>query len=136
MREALRQLEGDGLVVHIPQKGMVVATMTKEEAEEVYQVRAVVEGLAGRLCALQMTEELGAALKAAMKQVEAAHHSGTCQRSLPPKASFIGFCWMAAEIARQGLLDSRCMTGLLLTRADVGPTRAGSPECGGDAPHA
>jgi DNA-binding GntR family transcriptional regulator len=62
VREALCQLEGDGLVVHIPQKGMVVATMTKEEAEEVYQVRAVVEGLAGRLCALQMTEELGAAV--------------------------------------------------------------------------
>jgi DNA-binding GntR family transcriptional regulator len=88
VREALRQLEGDGLVVHIPQKGMVVATMTKEEAEEVYQVRAVVEGLAGRLCALQMTEELGAALKAAMKQVEAAHHSGDLPALVAAKGQF------------------------------------------------
>jgi GntR family transcriptional regulator, trigonelline degradation regulator len=58
------------------EKGMVVATMTKEEAMEIYQVRAALEGLAGRLYAERMTEALGAALQEAMKQVEAAHQSG------------------------------------------------------------
>src|SRR5215469_10196351 len=51
LREALRHLEGHGLVVNIPQKGLVVATMTLEEAAEIYQVRASVEGLAGSLFA-------------------------------------------------------------------------------------
>jgi DNA-binding GntR family transcriptional regulator len=40
LREALRSLEGHGLVVTIPQKGLVVATMTLQEAEEIYRVRA------------------------------------------------------------------------------------------------
>src|SRR5689334_11856309 len=53
LREALRQLEGDGLLTNIPHKGLVVATMTKEQAFDVYQVRAVLEGLAGRLFAEQ-----------------------------------------------------------------------------------
>src|SRR5579885_3504051 len=56
LREALRQLESDGLVVNIPHKGLVVATMTREEAEEIYQVRAAMEGLAGRLAALRATD--------------------------------------------------------------------------------
>lgn len=58
LREALRHLEGDGLVTNIPHKGMVVSTITWEEAEEIYEVRAVVEGLAGRLCADKPTPAL------------------------------------------------------------------------------
>ncbi len=76
IREALRQLEGDGLVINIPHKGMVVATMTSQEAEEIYQVRAVLEGLAGRLCAERATSELCAALQSAMTEVDAAHQLG------------------------------------------------------------
>lgn len=75
LREALRQLEGDGLVTNIPHKGIIVATMTRAEAEEIYQVRAVVEGLAGRLCAEQLTSVLEEALKAAMEQIEVAHQA-------------------------------------------------------------
>src|SRR5215472_16989961 len=72
LREALRQLEGDGLIVNIPHKGLVVATMTREEADEIFQVRAVVEGLAGRLFAERATDEQRAALQAALTAVETA----------------------------------------------------------------
>jgi DNA-binding GntR family transcriptional regulator len=72
LREALRQLEGDGLVTNIPHKGMVVATMTSDAASEVYQVRAVVEGLAGRLFAQHAEPALRAELEAAMNEIEAA----------------------------------------------------------------
>ena len=75
VREALRQLEGDGLVTNIPHKGMVVTAITRAEAEEIYEVRAVVEGLAGRLCAEHLTNELAAALTTALKQIEAAHQA-------------------------------------------------------------
>jgi DNA-binding GntR family transcriptional regulator len=88
LREALRQLEGEGLVVNIPHKGMVVATMTREQVKEIYQVRAVVEGLAGRLCADQMTEALETALRAAMKQVEAAYESGDLAALVAAKDQF------------------------------------------------
>lgn len=88
LREALRQLEGDGLVINIPHKGMIVAIMTSEEAEEIYQVRAVVEGLAGRLCAEQLTNKLEEALKAAMEQIESAHQAENLAALIEAKEQF------------------------------------------------
>ncbi len=88
LREALRQLEGDGLVTNIPNKGMVVATMTREEAEEIYQLRAMLEGLAGRLFAEQASPEQRAALREALEGVEAAHQSGNLQALVSAKDRF------------------------------------------------
>ena len=49
IREALRELAAEGLVTTIPNKGTVVATLSAEDARQLYQVRAVLEGLAGKL---------------------------------------------------------------------------------------
>jgi GntR family transcriptional regulator, trigonelline degradation regulator len=49
IREALRELAAEGLVTTIPNKGTVVATLSAEDARQLYQVRSVLEGLAGRL---------------------------------------------------------------------------------------
>jgi len=49
IREALRQLESEGLVTIIPNKGPVVRELTKQEARDLYAIRAVLEGLAARL---------------------------------------------------------------------------------------
>ena len=51
VREALRQLESEGLIEVIAHKGPVVAQMTAAQAIGVYQVREVLEGLAARLFA-------------------------------------------------------------------------------------
>lgn len=88
LREALRQLEGDGLVTNIPHKGMVVTTMTRTEAQEIYEVRAVVEGLAGRLCAERLTSDLAAALTTAMQQIEAAHQAKDLAGLIAAKEQF------------------------------------------------
>lgn len=48
VREAIRQLAAEGLVTTIPQRGAVVAVPTLKEAEELYEIRAMLEGLAGR----------------------------------------------------------------------------------------
>lgn len=47
IREALRQLAAEGLVAVIPRRGAVVAMPTPQEAEEIYQIRALLEGLVG-----------------------------------------------------------------------------------------
>lgn len=49
VREALRQLEAEGLVVNVPQVGMFVASVTRQDAELIYTIRGVLEGLAARL---------------------------------------------------------------------------------------
>jgi DNA-binding GntR family transcriptional regulator len=49
VREALRELAAEGLVQTIPNRGVVVATLEADEARQLYQVRGVLEGLAGRL---------------------------------------------------------------------------------------
>ena len=49
VREALRQLESEGLIISEVRKGTYVATLSREEAQEIYQIRARLEGLACRL---------------------------------------------------------------------------------------
>lgn len=45
VREALRELTSEGLVTVVPQKGAVVSAPTPEEALDLYDVRATLEGL-------------------------------------------------------------------------------------------
>ncbi len=48
VREALRQLESEGLVVHMPRRGTIVKGITKEDAIDIYDIREVLEGLVVR----------------------------------------------------------------------------------------
>src|SRR5688572_2426760 len=48
IREALRQLESQGLVSLIPNKGPVVRELTAAEGRDLYAIRGVLEGLAAR----------------------------------------------------------------------------------------
>lgn len=45
-REALRTLEGEGLIRFYPHRGAVVAAMTQRELRDVYEIRAVLEAKA------------------------------------------------------------------------------------------
>lgn len=51
VREAIRQLESDGLVTHVPRLGAVVRTLDLAEITELYEMRAVLEGTAARFAA-------------------------------------------------------------------------------------
>ncbi|MFT4101033.1 MAG: GntR family transcriptional regulator [Burkholderiaceae bacterium] len=53
IREALRRLEAEGLVTTTPHRGPTVSTITADEAGQLYEVRAMLEGFAGRECARQ-----------------------------------------------------------------------------------
>src|SRR5690625_3471497 len=46
VREALRQLETEGMVEFIPHKGAIVRSMTMDDIEEIYTIRAMLEALA------------------------------------------------------------------------------------------
>jgi DNA-binding GntR family transcriptional regulator len=49
VREALRQLESEGLIETIPNRGPIVASLSLEDAKHIYEVREAMEGLAARL---------------------------------------------------------------------------------------
>jgi DNA-binding GntR family transcriptional regulator len=46
VREALRQLTGEGLVVAVPHKGTTVVELSKDDIREIYRLRAALEPLA------------------------------------------------------------------------------------------
>jgi len=49
VREAIRQLEAEGLVVHMARQGATVRALDYAEVMELYEMRAVLEGTAARL---------------------------------------------------------------------------------------
>lgn len=51
VREAIRQLEADGLVVHVPRSGAAIRRLDYAEIMELYEMRVVLEGTAARLAA-------------------------------------------------------------------------------------
>ena len=55
VREALKQLEAQGLVSHEPHHGSVVATIDYSAHAEMYLLREVLEGTAARLAAVHAT---------------------------------------------------------------------------------
>lgn len=57
LREALRRLEGGGLVVRLPHLGVRVVQLSTEDLAEIYEIREVLEGLAARLAAERMSED-------------------------------------------------------------------------------
>lgn len=54
IREAIRKLELEGLVVMVPRKGAEVANITEKEIRDVLEVRATLEGLAIKLACNNM----------------------------------------------------------------------------------
>lgn len=57
VREALKQLVADGLLEHVPYRGIRVVTLSIEDAEDLYASRAVLEPMAARHAARQITPE-------------------------------------------------------------------------------
>lgn len=57
VREALRQLELEGLVNIIPNKGAYVTGISQKDIHDIYVIRSYLEGLAARWACETMTEE-------------------------------------------------------------------------------
>lgn len=57
VREAIRKLELEGLVLMIPRKGAYVSQISMKDIADVFEIRRALEGLAARLAAERATEE-------------------------------------------------------------------------------
>ncbi|MAO56062.1 MAG: GntR family transcriptional regulator [Rhodospirillaceae bacterium] len=93
LREALRELEAEGLVTHQAHKGLVVSRITRAEAENVYRVRAALEALIVEQFAEDADVEALADLKARAETLRRAYSSNDLRTILDAKKDFYdGLC--------------------------------------------
>ena len=76
IREAIRKLELEGLVLMIPRKGAVVAEITEKSLRDVLEVRRALEELAMKLACEKILDEEIEELKVAAKEFEDALKTG------------------------------------------------------------
>ncbi len=88
VREVLRQLESEGLIEVIPNKGPIVARISLRQAREVFQLRAELEGLASQLFAELATDLQMNALKNAFELLRVSYKKGEVVSMLAAKSHF------------------------------------------------
>ncbi len=97
VREVLRQLESEGLVAIIPNRGPVVRELSTTEARDLYTIRAALEGLAARLCVEHADAGQMKRLTAALEVVTAAYKSGDADTILATKNRFYAMLFEGAD---------------------------------------
>lgn len=79
LREAFRTLAGEGIVELLPNRGAVVATLSREDVEHAFELMSALEALAGELAAVRATPAERDELRALHFEMLAAH----ARRDLP-----------------------------------------------------
>lgn len=88
LREALRMLAAEGLVLLVPGKGALVAPFTPADVNHLFDIREVLESLAARLAAANATPDNIGPLKACLAEARSATAAGDLQRIAAANAAF------------------------------------------------
>lgn len=96
IREALRQLESEGVVETIPNKGPIVRKLTMAEANDLYLIRSVLEGLAARMFVANAKDADVAGLKRALEETLRAYRDGGPDIILAAKNGFYDILFAGA----------------------------------------
>jgi DNA-binding GntR family transcriptional regulator len=115
IREAFRQLESEGIIENIPNRGPVVATLSRAQVKELYEVRQALEALAAKLFASNATEKQVEELDKATEGLESAYRSGGINEILSAKDVFYGVLYSGCgnEVAPQMLTILNARMNLL-----------------------
>lgn len=97
LREATRSLEAKGFVEVIRNRGVFVRQLSLEEACEIYDLRAALFGLAGRLVAQRMTDSLLKDLKALIDKMEVAASNNDVDAYYPLNLRFHELIMLASR---------------------------------------
>lgn len=107
IREALHRLEVAGLVTIAPHRGAVVSELSEHEIIEVYHIRAVLDGLATRLAAPNLTPDDHRQLECLLEEMTEAARQKDLEQLLRINREFHLVIWKAARAPRlQGLLEN------------------------------
>lgn len=88
LREALRELQADGLITLQPNKGLSVSVVTADTARSIYEVRAMLEGLAARLFARNATREQMADLRQSVDRLAEVYENFSAEAFIAAKTRF------------------------------------------------
>jgi len=88
IREAIRQLESEGLISVIPRKGAIVASISPQDISNFYELKMILEGHAARLAAKNLTENDLAKMETVNRQIEAASAKKNLSRVLDLQNEF------------------------------------------------
>lgn len=97
VREALRQLESEGLAQSRPRRGAVVTTYTSTELAEMFVVMAELEALCGRLAAAGMTAQESAELESVRRACEVAVRADSIEDYLGANDRFHDLIYAASH---------------------------------------
>jgi len=100
VRDALKELEAEGLVTITAGRAATVAKLDLAEFEEVYQIREVLEELAGRLSAPSLSDEDLRQLSDLVERMEAASAAGDLRAWLKLDKEFHNRSYVACERPR------------------------------------
>lgn len=88
IREAIRKLELEGLVIMIPRKGAQVAPFTEKDIVDVLEVRASLEALAARLACKRMDDRAFLRLQLVIAEYEYALKDGDIETMIEKDVEF------------------------------------------------
>ncbi len=108
VREALRRLHSEGLVELEPRRGALVATWGADELDEIFELRALVEGYGARRAATRVTEVEVARLEGLCDEMDEA-----AARRPVPDHERIGALNQALHHEIHRVASSRYVAGLL-----------------------
>lgn len=100
IREAIRKLELEGLVIMIPRRGAEVASITEKDLKDVLEVRTSLEELAIGLACERISDEAVEELKAALKNFKAAINEGDVTKIAESDVAFHDIIFNATDNAR------------------------------------
>jgi len=100
VREAIRKLELEGLVVMIPRKGAYVAGISLKDIADVFEIRGALEGLAAELAAERITEEELEDLERYLVKISEESESGDLDKVVETDTDFHSLIYRASRNQR------------------------------------
>lgn len=97
VREVLRQLEAERLVAIEPRRGPIVATIAADEAREIYEVRALLEGAVVRRFIEQAKDSDYAVLRKHFTRFKTAAGSGDMEAMIAAMSEFYDVLFRGAR---------------------------------------
>lgn len=125
LREALRELEAESVITQAPARGLVVAKISRRDAENIYRIRGDVEALIVEQFIVNASDAQLANVSAKCDDLIAAYNRGKFEEIIEAKRDFYTYICSVAnnEVALDLLSRLTLRTAQLRSRSVVRPAR-------------